>query len=400
MNLSEHWFSYDDLEAFEKKIRNFEKRCETEAAESLARKIDSVEIEDKVEGTKNSKIIKDNTLNEERLSMEKCKTRGPTCSHEIHGMESDKKIYVEWNDVAQPVGPGGRSLRTFLGTVVRNTSKLPIDISVWNKIPKHLIEDVWDFIKRKYDVGELEKKWIMKEISLKSGSITSMPCEGNFSSRRRSEVNRKNKGVQKIFHCAGTQTFADIYNAETVASKYDIYSQVLGEDKPSRVRGLGTGPTPATLWGRSTDILKDKNKKLGDCVKDLEEMIAKLERTDSKFQEENDSVDGGVAPKESASVTKQDAHSLTSKRVKLLDMYGSQVAIDIVMSTDPTIIVMGRPIGQDFCEVDVLLANKPDSPVFIKDHNRKTMKDTIGRHILWFLQYVQLDFKRQVGDQD
>ncbi|MQL88016.1 hypothetical protein Taro_020583 [Colocasia esculenta] len=70
------------------------------------------------------------------------------------------------------------------------------------------------------------------------------------------------------------------------------------------------------------------------------------------------------------------------------------------MSTDPTKIVMGRPIGQDFCEVAVLLANKPDSPLFIKDHNRKTMKDAIGSHILWFLEYVQLDFKRQVGDQD
>ncbi|MQM23147.1 hypothetical protein Taro_056210, partial [Colocasia esculenta] len=81
---------------------------------------------------------------------------------------------------------------------------------------------------------------------------------------------------------------------------------------------------------------------------------------------------------------------LTSKRVKLLDMYGSQVAIGIVMSIDPTKIVMGRPIGQDFCEVVVLLMNKPDSPLFIKDHNRKTMKDAIERHILWFLKYVYL----------
>ncbi|MQL93067.1 hypothetical protein Taro_025704 [Colocasia esculenta] len=45
--LSEHWFSYDDVDVFEKKIRTFEKRCQTEAAECLARKIDSVGIEDK-----------------------------------------------------------------------------------------------------------------------------------------------------------------------------------------------------------------------------------------------------------------------------------------------------------------------------------------------------------------
>ncbi|MQL93208.1 hypothetical protein Taro_025852 [Colocasia esculenta] len=55
-------------------------------------------------------------------------------------------------------------------------------------------------------------------------------------------------------------------------------------DKPGRVQGLGTGPTPATLWGRTTYILKDENKTLGDRVKDLEERIAKLERIDSNFQ--------------------------------------------------------------------------------------------------------------------
>ncbi|MQL93909.1 hypothetical protein Taro_026558 [Colocasia esculenta] len=71
-------------------------------------------------------------------------------------------------------------------------------------------------------------------------------------------------------------------------------------------------------------------------------------------------------------------------------MYGNIVAMGIVMSTDPTKIVMGKPIGQNFCEVAVLLANKLESPLFIKDDNRKTMKDAIGSHILWFLQYVYL----------
>ncbi|MQL74161.1 hypothetical protein Taro_006528 [Colocasia esculenta] len=73
-------------------------------------------------------------------------------------MESDKKICVEWNNVGQPVGLGGRSLSTFLGIVARNASKLPIDIPIWNKISKTHIEDVWDFIKRMYDVGKSEKK--------------------------------------------------------------------------------------------------------------------------------------------------------------------------------------------------------------------------------------------------
>ncbi|MQM18030.1 hypothetical protein Taro_051015, partial [Colocasia esculenta] len=156
---------------------------------------------------------------------------------------------------------------------------------------------------------------------------------------RRSEVNRKNKGVQKIFHCAGTQTFADIRKAELQKSGQDMDRSKLFIVTHTRKDGIPVN---------------------SECAVAI----------------------------------------LTSKRVKMLDMYGSQLAIGIVMSTDPTKIVMGRPIGQDFCEVVVLLANKSDSPIFIKDHNRKAMKDVIGSHILWFLEYVQLDFKSQVSDHD
>lgn len=105
-----------------------------------------MEIEDE-EGTKKSEQANGSTVKEEKPAIQKHKVRGPTCSHEVHGMESDKKICVDWNNVGQPIGPGARSLRTFLGTLARNASKLPIDIATWSKIPKHLIEDVWDFVK-------------------------------------------------------------------------------------------------------------------------------------------------------------------------------------------------------------------------------------------------------------
>ncbi|MQM22058.1 hypothetical protein Taro_055106 [Colocasia esculenta] len=107
---------------------------------------------------------------------------------------------------------------------------------------------------RKYDVGESEKKWLMKDISQKwkyhkyalrrkilkqSKKIVQInPPEHLHISAgmwkeavkiwtsehwvRRNEVNHKNKGVQKIFHCAGTQTFADIRKAELQESGQDI----------------------------------------------------------------------------------------------------------------------------------------------------------------------------------
>ncbi|MQM23042.1 hypothetical protein Taro_056103 [Colocasia esculenta] len=79
-----------------------------------------------------------------------------------------------------------------------------------------------------------------------------------------------------------------------LAFRNDIYSQVLGEDKPDHLRGVGIGPTPSTVWENTTVILKEENEMLGDKVKDLEARIARLERKDAKFlQEEADSVGVG-----------------------------------------------------------------------------------------------------------
>lgn len=66
-----------------------------------------------------------------------------------------------------------------------------------------------------------------------------------------------------------------------VALKDDIYAQVLGEDRSGRVRGVGTGPTPSSLWG-SSHILQVENNKLQKKVKELEERVAKVEQSGVK----------------------------------------------------------------------------------------------------------------------
>lgn len=79
----------------------------------------------------------------------------------------------------------------------------------------------------------------------------------------------------KLQHLKGSQPSSS--TSYPLASKDDIYSQVLGEDKPGSVRGVGTGPTPATLWGKGSDVLKAENKRLNERVKVLEEKFVKLE---------------------------------------------------------------------------------------------------------------------------
>ncbi|MQL88077.1 hypothetical protein Taro_020635 [Colocasia esculenta] len=84
-----------------------------------------------------------------------------------------------------------------------------------------------------------------------------------------SETNKQNKSKQTFFHYAGSKSFADIYHEQdkirdikvtqqlstssSIASVGDAYEQVLGRDRTGRVRGIGKGPTPKSLWGSRSE---------------------------------------------------------------------------------------------------------------------------------------------------
>ncbi|MQL93635.1 hypothetical protein Taro_026281 [Colocasia esculenta] len=121
--------------------------------------------------------------------------------------------------------------------------------------------------------------------------------------KKRSETNKQNKSKHTFFYCAGSKSFADIYHDEflktgaildrgdlfirtrmkkaggpvndesaamidkirdikltqqsttssSIASVGDTYEQVMGRDRTGRIRGIGTGPTPKSLWGSRSE---------------------------------------------------------------------------------------------------------------------------------------------------
>ncbi|MQL90453.1 hypothetical protein Taro_023044 [Colocasia esculenta] len=143
-----------------------------------------------------------------------------------------------------------------------------------------------------------------------------------------SKTKRKNKGKQKWFHCAGTRSVADIHEEERVKGLQDLdrsdlfikrhtrkdgkptnetakyvieklkslesaqplsddstahqvaarnytYTQVLGPDRPGRVIGVGTGPTPTSMWGNeSKEALRSENRLLMQRITELETSMA------------------------------------------------------------------------------------------------------------------------------
>lgn len=65
--------------------------------------------------------------------------------------------------------------------------------------------------------------------------------------------------------------------SQEVAWEGDVYSQVLGNDKSGYVRGLGLGPTPSVLWGRSSsveNIVVDDSS--NEVIERLEQEITEL----------------------------------------------------------------------------------------------------------------------------
>ncbi|MQM12757.1 hypothetical protein Taro_045678, partial [Colocasia esculenta] len=229
--------------------------------------------------------------------------------------------------------------------------------------------------------------------------------------KKRSETNKQNKSKHTFFHCAGSKSFADIYHNEflktgatldrgdlfirtrmkkaggpvndesaamidkirdikltqqsttssSIASVGDAYVQVMGRDRTGRICGIGTGPTPKSLWGsRSEQKLRQDNESLKEKIEALEEGMKKIEsRGNNEF----------------------------CKRVRILNFSGEVVASGILMSDDNDNVVMGKKLGGEYYEVSILIAHDPTASLFIKDADRKNMNDAIGSHIIWFREY-------------
>ncbi|MQL88907.1 hypothetical protein Taro_021472, partial [Colocasia esculenta] len=296
-------------------------------------------------------ILRKIEVQEVVVEVSKKKHRGPTKLSSVHGLDNGKRIVVQINELGQPVGEGVHSLKLFLGTIARLGDKMSIDTPTWRAMSAIHKDDVWEYV------------------------------------QRYSDINKRSKSHHKYFHCAGTKSFADINEEETklqevkitqpsssssssIATADDIYSQVFGKDRPGRVRGVGTGPAPTSLWGTSSQCqaqLRAENAQLNAMVKELAERLGKVE-----------------------SIVVESL--MLGKKVKLCDMEGHPVANAIIMSLDKSKMVIGKSLGEEYYEVAILFAYKPNAPLFVKDNERKTVQDAVGSHIVWFRDFIEFNY--------
>ncbi|MQL83745.1 hypothetical protein Taro_016241 [Colocasia esculenta] len=88
--------------------------------------------------------------------------------------------------------------------------------------------------------------------------------------------------IEKLKFLKSAQPLSDDSTPHQVAARNDTYTQVLGPDRPGRVSGLGTGPTPTSMWGNeSKEALRSENRLLMQKMTELEtsmaEKFAKIE---------------------------------------------------------------------------------------------------------------------------
>ncbi|XP_019238222.1 PREDICTED: uncharacterized protein LOC109218322 [Nicotiana attenuata] len=93
-----------------------------------------------------------------RPSEEKRK-RGKTLMPSVHGRKERKLIVLNENN--QPIGPTGdvvAELGSFLGSLARNAAFCPLNVFNWRKLQTK--EDMWIYIKGKYDIPVAAKRWV------------------------------------------------------------------------------------------------------------------------------------------------------------------------------------------------------------------------------------------------
>ncbi|XP_019265556.1 PREDICTED: uncharacterized protein LOC109243115 [Nicotiana attenuata] len=97
-----------------------------------------------------------------RPSAEKRKI-GKTLMPSVHGRKERKLIVVNENN--QPIGPSDNDLAelgSFLGTLARNAAFCPLNVFNWRKLQTK--EDMWKYIKGKYDIPDASKNWVFESI--------------------------------------------------------------------------------------------------------------------------------------------------------------------------------------------------------------------------------------------
>ncbi|XP_059290913.1 uncharacterized protein LOC132044454 isoform X1 [Lycium ferocissimum] len=256
------------------------------------------------------------------------KKRGRTQMQNVHG-RSERKLIV-LNKHNQPVGPTQAivaELGSFLGTLARNSTFCPVNVSNWRKLKTH--KDMWKYTKEKYNIPDTAQAWALKAIQsawrkyknwlkkkhyvpyandeLRMENRPGYVPQSHFKdllvywnsekSQKMSNTNTENRKKLRYPHTVGKKSFAVIREAEMErietqesedgSQSVDAFAAVMGPDHPGHVRLYGRGVTKTVLKGKAGDSGPSLNGTDELMKQKMEEMEVRMQKNAGKIRRTN-----------------------------------------------------------------------------------------------------------------
>nr|XP_016468354.1 PREDICTED: uncharacterized protein LOC107790894 [Nicotiana tabacum] len=226
----------------------------------------------------------------------------------VHGRKERKIIIL--NEYNQPVGPTKevvKELGSFLGTLARSGTFCPLNVFNWRKL--HTKDDMWKYIKEKYDIPDEAKQWVFESVCSTWRKYKSQLKTNHFTAYAHDELRMENRTVDvskshfKDFlkywnsdpHKAEMERIQSTRESEDGSHSVDAYASVMGPEHPGRVRLYGRGVTKTVLKGQKGNLgssLDATDERMQQKMEEMEEMLQ--QRMHEKLNEQKDAMEQNI----------------------------------------------------------------------------------------------------------
>ncbi|XP_042400887.1 uncharacterized protein LOC121990906 [Zingiber officinale] len=183
-------------------------------------------------------------------------------------------------------------------------------------------------------------------------------------------------------------------------SPNDIFAQIMGPDRPGRVRMLGDGISPSDLWGlvpsRGTcnRLVMEQNAKLEQMNEQIKKQGQHITMVKTKISEQssinplsncNNSQHTSSSSNPQGSIPSRPTLWIgSSVLIKSLFDSTKTVAKGVLLDMDdPNNIVGRQKLGPNWCEVQVLVVLEPEENLIRPYDLLQKFEDTLGGLIAW-----------------
>ncbi|KAG2690556.1 hypothetical protein I3760_09G192500 [Carya illinoinensis] len=223
---------------------------------------------------------------------------------DIWHLPEGERIEIELNLLGQPIKKQDSKVVRFGGLIARSNKLVPIIYKDWRSVPNTVKEEAWDLINGKFKVPDdkldVFKKWILKDLGKKwkdykhelkkkllnekdasAAQVVARASPDIVDLEQRAELANLWFDPEYMVTVEMEELLTQDTNPIEMGSggtmtwkSDDVYSKVMGLERPGRVRGLGFGPTPTRQTSQHS--LPTSNQEDGISKEEFDKMRNEL----------------------------------------------------------------------------------------------------------------------------